>query len=116
VSGVEELPVAQGFERREPDGEQHAPLIAHLALAALAISVFTHSLSMLCGDRISSSLSCRRMAFVDLLGGVPAALNVVRSKPAAHTFVLQVGIEAVGEVLVFGGVADEAGVELDGIC
>jgi hypothetical protein len=53
--------------------------------------------------------------FVDLLVEFPAALNVVRGKPAAHAFALQVGVEAVGEVLVFGGVADEAGVELDGV-
>ena len=46
--------------------------------------------------------------FVDLLVELPAALNIVRSKPAAHAFVLQVGVEAVGEGLVFGGVADEA--------
>jgi hypothetical protein len=35
-------------------------------------------------------------------------LNVVRSKPAAHAFVLQVSVEAVGERLVFGGIVDEA--------
>jgi hypothetical protein len=33
--GVEALPVVQGFEGRGPDGEQHAPLVAHLALAGL---------------------------------------------------------------------------------
>src|ERR1700674_4114021 len=32
--GVEASP-AQGFKGRQPDGEQHAPLIAHLALAGL---------------------------------------------------------------------------------
>jgi hypothetical protein len=39
--------------------------------------------------------------FVDLLVDFLAALNVMRSEPAAHAFVLQVGVEAVGEVLVF---------------
>ena len=29
--GVEELPVAQGLKGREADGEQHTPLVAHLA-------------------------------------------------------------------------------------
>jgi hypothetical protein len=52
--------------------------------------------------------------FVDLLVELPAALNVMRGKPAAQAFVLQAGVEAVGEDLVFGGVADEAGEELDG--
>jgi hypothetical protein len=41
--------------------------------------------------------------FVDLLVEFSATLDVVRSKPAAYSFVLQVGVEAVGEGLVFGG-------------
>ena len=34
-------------------------------------------------------------------------------EPAAHALVLQVGVEALGELLVLRRVADEAGVELD---
>ena len=37
----------------------------------------------------------------------------MRGKPAAHALVLQVGMEALGELLVLGRVADETGVELD---
>jgi hypothetical protein len=48
--------------------------------------------------------------FVDLLVEFLAALNGVRGEPAAHAFVLEVGVEAVGEGWVFGGIADEAGV------
>jgi hypothetical protein len=48
--------------------------------------------------------------FVNLL----AACDVMRCKPAADSFGLQVGIKAIGELLIFAGVADEAGVVLDG--
>src|SRR5262249_46143159 len=41
--------------------------------------------------------------------------HVVGGKPAAHAFVLQVGVEALGESMIFAGVADEAGVVLDRI-
>ena len=53
--------------------------------------------------------------FVDLLVDLFAGGHVVRGEPAADAFVLEVGVETVGEILVFGGVADEAGVELDGL-
>jgi hypothetical protein len=39
----------------------------------------------------------------------------VRGEPAADAGVLEVGVEAVGEGLVAGGVGNEAGVELDGL-
>ena len=51
---------------------------------------------------------------VDLLMHLPPAMHIVRRKPAAHALVLQVGIEPVGKLLVFGRIADEAGVELNG--
>jgi hypothetical protein len=51
---------------------------------------------------------------VDLLVNLAAAFNIVGRKPAAHAFVLQIGVEPIGELLVFGGVADEARIELDG--
>ena len=50
---------------------------------------------------------------VDLLVQLAAALDVVRREPAAHALGLQVGMEPLGKLLVFGRVADEAGVELD---
>ena len=52
-------------------------------------------------------------SFINLLVDLLAGGHVMRGKPAADPFVLQVSVEAVGELLVFGGVADEAGVELD---
>jgi len=53
--------------------------------------------------------------FVDLLVDLFAGSHVMRGEPAADAGVLEVGVEAVGEGLVFGGVGDEAGVELDGL-
>lgn len=43
-----------------------------------------------------------------------ADLQVVRGEPATDAFVLQIVVQAVGEFLVFGGIADEAGIELKG--
>src|SRR5271165_3725730 len=51
---------------------------------------------------------------VNLLVKLPPALNIVRRKPAAHAFGLQIGMEPLGKLLVVGGIADEAGVVLDG--
>jgi hypothetical protein len=46
---------------------------------------------------------------------LPAGCYVMRRKPAAHAFRLQVGVQPLSEVLIFRGIADEAGVELDGL-
>src|SRR5664280_817345 len=51
---------------------------------------------------------------VDLLVQLAAALHFLRRKPAAHTLGLQVSMEPLGKLLVFGRIADEAGVELNG--
>src|SRR5208337_4856343 len=50
----------------------------------------------------------------DLLVELPAGLNVVRRKPAAHAFILQTFVQTVSKLLVPARIADEAGVELDG--
>src|SRR5215469_10147488 len=50
---------------------------------------------------------------INLLMNLPPAFDVVRCKPATHTFGLQVSIQPVCKLLVFGRVADEAGVELN---
>ena len=42
-----------------------------------------------------------------------ADLEILRCEPAADTFVLQVGMEALGKFMVLVRVADEAGIELD---
>ena len=41
-----------------------------------------------------------------------SCLDVMRRKPATNVLALQVGKQAVGEFLVFAGIADEAGVKL----
>ena len=42
-------------------------------------------------------------------------LEIFRSKPAAHVVGLQVGIQPLGKGLVFSQIANEAGVELNGL-
>jgi hypothetical protein len=51
--------------------------------------------------------------FVDLLVELAASLDIVRGKPAADTFGLEIGMEAVSEVLILGGVTDEAGIKFN---
>src|SRR5579872_2943414 len=53
--------------------------------------------------------------FVNLGACLITNLEVFGSEPAADAFVLQVGIEAVGEGLVFARVANKARVELKGL-
>src|SRR5271157_2670293 len=51
---------------------------------------------------------------VDLLVELAASPDVVRRKPAAYALGLQVCMKPLGELLIAGRIADEAGVELDG--
>jgi len=44
-----------------------------------------------------------------------ANFQVFRGKPAAHALVLEVRMEAFGEGVVLAGVANEAGIELEGL-
>src|SRR5215831_4185636 len=50
---------------------------------------------------------------VNLLMQLLAALHIGRREPAAHSPGLEVGIQPLGKKLVFAGIADEAGVELN---
>jgi len=52
--------------------------------------------------------------FLDPILEFLADFQILRRKPAAHPLGLQVSIESIGELLVLGRIADEAGVELDG--
>ena len=52
---------------------------------------------------------------IDALPDLVASLHVFWGKPAAHAFALQVGIQPVGKLLVAAGIANEAGVVLDGM-
>jgi len=51
---------------------------------------------------------------IDLFMDLPPPFDIVRRKPATYAFVLQVGMEPLGKLLVARRVADEAGVVLDG--
>ena len=44
-----------------------------------------------------------------------ADFHVLGSKPAPHALVLEIGIQSFGEVVVLTRIADEAGVELEGL-
>ena len=52
---------------------------------------------------------------VDSISDLVTDLHVLRGKPATDTFVLKVCIQPFGKVLVLAGVADEAGVILEGL-
>jgi hypothetical protein len=52
---------------------------------------------------------------IDLFMELSAALDVMGRKPAAYPLGLQVGIEAFSKLLVLARIADEAGVELEGV-
>jgi hypothetical protein len=52
-------------------------------------------------------------SLIDLLVYFLAACDVMRRKPAPHPLGLQIGVQPISELLIFAGVADEAGVELD---
>src|SRR5215468_9148545 len=51
-------------------------------------------------------------SFVYLLVNLFSTLNIMRREPAAHPFVLKVGIKPVCKFLVLGRVTDETGIEL----
>src|ERR1019366_2825457 len=53
--------------------------------------------------------------FVDLLMYLLSGLYIVRREPAADAVLLQIGMQASGEFLILGGIADEAGIELKGL-
>jgi hypothetical protein len=52
---------------------------------------------------------------IDLLVELSAALDIMWGKPAAHTLVLQIGVEAFRERLIQARIADKAGIELKGL-
>ncbi len=52
---------------------------------------------------------------IDALPDFVTRLHVFRGKPTAHAFALQVGIEPFGKRLVTAGIANKAGVVLDGM-
>jgi hypothetical protein len=68
---------------------------------------------MLAGDSISKEPVVHANCLIDLFVEFLATLNIVRGEPATDATGLQIDMETIGEVLVGGGVADEAGIELD---
>ena len=50
---------------------------------------------------------------VDCIADFGADFHILRRKPAAHALALKVGVQPLRQLLVFAGVADEAGVKLN---
>jgi len=113
--GVEKLPVPNRLKRNQSDGKQHALFLRTLPLPGFAdFSLYPRALhAVRRKDQEQPLISSDR--FVDLLMDFLSSLYIVRREPAADAFVLQIRVQAVGEFLIFGGIADEAGIELNGI-
>jgi len=113
--GVEKLPVPNGIEGNQADGEQHALFLRALPLASFSdfrLHPFAvHAVRR--QDQEQPLIPSYR--FVDLLMNLLSGLYIVRREPAADAIVLQIGMQAGGEFLIFGGIADEAGIELKGL-
>ena len=113
--GVEELPGADGFVVDKADREQHLALLSEFFFARVRdLSFHPAAVHAVLGEDQQQAV-VNADGFVNLLVNLFAASHVVRGEPAADAFVLEVGVEAVGEGLVLGRVADKAGVELDGL-
>src|SRR5436190_5456079 len=52
-------------------------------------------------------------SFIDAAADFISRFHVLRRKPAAHFFALQISIETFCEVLIFAGVGDKAGIVLN---
>src|SRR5262249_36646301 len=95
------------------DREQHLPAlllflgacIRNLRLDPIAV----HSV----GGQDQWQLVVQTDGFIDLLVDFFPALDVMGSEPASDTLRLQVCVEAIGELLILGRVADEARVEIE---
>src|SRR5260370_25545553 len=70
------------------------------------------------GDRMSredqQQLIVLANGLIDAVSDLVSNLHIFRGKPAAYAFALQVGIQPVGKLLVTAGMANKAGLVLDG--
>src|SRR5260221_2218221 len=99
----------------QADGKEHGALCLAFFGKCVLYLVFDPPT----GDRMrredQQELIVQANGLVDALPELISDLHIFRGKPAAHAFTLQVGIQPVGKVLVAAGIADEAGVVLDGM-
>src|SRR5260221_3018106 len=99
----------------QADGKEHGALCLAFFGKCFLYLVFDPPT----GDRMrredQQELIVQANGLVDALPELISDLHIFRGKPAAHAFTLQVGIQPVGKVLVAAGIADEAGVVLDGM-
>src|ERR1051326_8286294 len=82
-------------------------------LRALAISVLTHSLLMLLGERISSSRSCTRMASSICSCSFLPPCTSCGANQQRTPLAWRSAYSPLGKELVCARIADEAGIELD---
>src|SRR4051812_11503969 len=97
----------------DPDREQNGRLARPLLIQGPRHFL----LNPITGNRVfgqdQQHLVAQPDRLVDGVDDLGADRHVVRREPAAHAFVLEIGVEAVGELLVLARIADEAGEELD---
>ena len=113
--GVEAFPGLEGLEGDEAEGEEHAAVFLDFAFAGFGDFGFDPFAGHAMRGEDEEELVVEADGCVDLLVDFLARSKVVGSEPAADAGVLEIGVEAVGEGLVLGGVRDEAGVKLDGL-
>ena len=110
--GVEALPIPNDRKRNEADREQDTYLVASLAPASLANFCFYPLAIHACPRKNEQDAVVNANRFINLLVNLLARLDVVRCKPAAYAFVLEVSVEAFGKLLVLGRMANKTRVEL----
>jgi hypothetical protein len=97
----------------DPDREQNCRLARSLFIQCPRHFV----LNPIAGNRVFGQDQQHLVAQPDrLVDGVDdpgADRHIVRREPAPHALVLEISVEAVGELLVLARIADEAGKELD---
>jgi hypothetical protein len=113
--GVKALPIPQRLERSKANGEKHSAVFAQFSFPRLG-NFRLHPFALHAMRRKDEQEPVvDANGFVDLLVNLFSTLNLMGRKPAADAFVLKIGMEPLGKLLIFGGVADEAGIELDGL-
>src|SRR6476646_3274789 len=110
---VETFPLAQFIKRHQRNREQDIFLFLCLAFRGfLDFGFHPFALYAVRGEN-QQQLFMQADGLVDLLVEFLSGLAMVRGKPAAHSLVLQVSMESLSKWLIFGGVADKAGIKLE---